>query len=128
MFFTVGLDGFRYSLSNVLNGRYPTAAERSGAVVLITADHGGVGKKHGGESMDELEIPWIISGPGVRTGEIKGPVNQFDTAATVAYLLGLQTAPCWIGRTISEAFRPRAAVRGLPEPGHQAPRSTIRMK
>ena len=30
MFFMAGLDGFRYSLSNVLNGRYPTTAERSG--------------------------------------------------------------------------------------------------
>ncbi|HWB87513.1 MAG TPA: TonB-dependent receptor [Bryobacteraceae bacterium] len=30
MFFTAGLDGFRYSLNSVLNGRYPTADERTG--------------------------------------------------------------------------------------------------
>ena len=34
-------------------------------VVLVTADHGGVGKKHGGNTMAELEIPWILAGPGV---------------------------------------------------------------
>jgi predicted AlkP superfamily pyrophosphatase or phosphodiesterase len=102
---------------------------RADTVLLLSADHGGVGKKHGGESMDELEIPWIIAGPGVKAGtELKAPVNQFDTAATVAYLLGLQTPPCWIGRTVSEALRPRAAVRGLAEPGKRPPPSTIRMK
>jgi arylsulfatase A-like enzyme len=102
---------------------------RNDTVLFVTADHGGVGKKHGGESMEELEIPWVISGLGVRAGvELKSPVNQFDTAATIAYLLGLNPPPCWIGRTVSEALRPRAAVRGLPEPGHRPPPSTIRMK
>jgi hypothetical protein len=97
---------------------------RPDTVLLLTAAHGG-----GGGAVDELEIPWIISGPGVRAGtEIKGPVNQFDTATTVAYLLGLQPPSCWIGRTVSEALRPRAAVRGLPEPGRRPPPSTIRMK
>ncbi len=102
---------------------------RAGTIILLTADHGGVGKGHGGESMAELEIPWIISGPGVKAGtELKLPVNQFDTAATIAYLLDLQTPPCWIGGTVSEALRPRAVIRGLPEPGRRAPPSTIRMK
>jgi hypothetical protein len=97
---------------------------RPDTALLLTAAHGG-----DSGAMDELEIPWIISGPGVRGGtEIKAPVNQFDTAATVAYLLGLQPPPCWIGRTVSEALRPRAAVRGLPEPGKRPPPSTIRMK
>jgi hypothetical protein len=97
---------------------------RADTVLLLTAAHG-----VNGGAMDELEIPWIISGPGVRAGtEVKAPVNQFDTAATVAYLLGLQPPPCWIGRTVSEALRPRAAVRGLPEPGKRPPPSTIRMK
>ena len=30
-------------------------------VVLVTSDHGGVGKKHGGNTMAEIEIPWIIT-------------------------------------------------------------------
>ena len=35
-------------------------------VLLVTSDHGGVGKKHGGNTMAELEIPWIVRGPGRR--------------------------------------------------------------
>ncbi len=78
---------------------------RNDTVFLLTADHGGVGKKHGGNSMAELEIPWILSGPGVKAGlELSTPVNQFDTAATVAYLLGLKTPPCWMGRPVLEAL------------------------
>jgi predicted AlkP superfamily pyrophosphatase or phosphodiesterase len=72
--------------------------------ILITADHGGNGRKHGGMTMDELEIPWILAGAGVVPGEIKSPVNTFDTAATLARLLGVKPPECWIGR-------PAAAVR-----------------
>ena len=75
-------------------------------IVIITADHGGVNKGHGGATMAELEIPWIISGPGVAAGhEIKKPVNTYDTAVTVAYIFGLKTPECWIGRPVMDAFR-----------------------
>lgn len=76
-----------------------------GALVLVTADHGGVGKKHGGMTMDELRIPWIVAGPGVTAGhEIKGSVNTFDTAATIAWLLRLKAPDCWIGKPVRDAF------------------------
>ena len=60
-------------------------------VLLVTADHGGKGKKHGGATMEEIEIPWILHGPGVAAGkEITAPVNTYDTAATVAHVFGLK--------------------------------------
>ncbi len=74
-------------------------------VVLVTADHGGVGKGHGGSTMAEIEIPWILAGPGVAAGrELKTPVRTYDTAATIAYILGIKPSECWIARTVSEAF------------------------
>lgn len=74
-------------------------------VLLVTSDHGGVGKKHGGNTMAEIEIPWIVRGRGVAAGkELSTPVNTCDTAATVAFLLGLKPPPCWIGRPVTEAF------------------------
>jgi arylsulfatase A-like enzyme len=73
--------------------------------VLVTSDHGGVGKGHGGNSMAELEIPWILSGPGVAPGkEITSPVNTYDTAATVAFLLGIKPPNAWIARPVRDAF------------------------
>jgi predicted AlkP superfamily pyrophosphatase or phosphodiesterase len=82
-----------------------TAGIEKDTLVLLTADHGGVGKKHGGNTMAELEIPWVVQGPGVRRGhEVKAPVNTFDTAATIAYVLGLKQPYAWIGRPVSEAF------------------------
>jgi arylsulfatase A-like enzyme len=74
-------------------------------IVLITADHGGVGKKHGGATMAEIEIPWILSGPGVAAGrELRKPVRTYDTAPTIAHILGVQPSECWIGRPVLEAF------------------------
>jgi predicted AlkP superfamily pyrophosphatase or phosphodiesterase len=73
--------------------------------VLISADHGGKGKGHGGATMGELEIPWIVVGPGVACGkELSSPVNTFDTAATVAEVLGLTPPECWIARPVRSAF------------------------
>jgi hypothetical protein len=91
-----------------LTGLLLEALDRNGmrphTFVLLTADHGGTGKKHGGESMQELKIPWILSGPDVRTRELRTPVNTFDTAATIARLLGLKPPACWIGRPVAEAL------------------------
>lgn len=76
--------------------------------VLVTADHGGHGKSHGQPIMSDLEIPWILVGPGVRPGhEIKTPVNTYDTAATIAYAFGLKQPAAWVARPVTEAFVPR---------------------
>lgn len=74
-------------------------------LVLVTSDHGGVGKGHGGATLAEIEIPWIVWGPGVARGlQLKTPINTFDTAATVAHALGLKTPREWIARPVLEAF------------------------
>ena len=81
-------------------------------VVIVTSDHGGKGKGHGGATMAEIEIPWIIWGAGVSSGhECKTPVNTYDTAATVAYIFGLTPPKCWIARPVEEAFNTDAGSR-----------------
>lgn len=80
-------------------------------LILVTADHGGEGTGHGGATMAEIEIPWIAHGPGVAVGKtISAPVNTYDTAATIAYALGLEQPQAWIARPVVEAFVPEAAA------------------
>lgn len=74
-------------------------------VVIITSDHGGQEKHHGGTSMDEVESPIIIWGKGVAGGKkITDMVVSYDVAATIAHVLGLEMPQSWRGRPIKQAF------------------------
>lgn len=92
-----------------LIGKIVMAIESAGiadeTLIIISADHGGKDKSHGGESLGEVEIPIILSGPQVKEGfEISDPSNIYDIAATAAYVLNLKTPYAWIGRPIKSAF------------------------
>lgn len=81
--------------------------------MLVTSDHGGKGKGHGGATMGEIEIPWMVAGPGVRKGyEIKEPVNTFDTAATLAFALGVTPPSAWLAKPVRSAFGDSTAKTG----------------
>lgn len=74
-------------------------------VIIVTADHGGINKGHGGKTLQEMEVPFIISGKNIRSGgELKESMMQFDTAATIAYALGLKQPQVWIGRPMVQVF------------------------
>jgi predicted AlkP superfamily pyrophosphatase or phosphodiesterase len=91
-------------IGEILEGLDQAGMSQS-TIVLVTADHGGIGKGHGGATMAELEIPWILYGPGVKKGvELNLPINTYDTAVTVAYIFGLKPHPAWIGKPVLEAF------------------------
>jgi predicted AlkP superfamily pyrophosphatase or phosphodiesterase len=80
---------------------------RKQTLVIMTADHGGKGTSHGNATMEELEIPWILNGPGVRAGhEILSAVNTYDLAPTIAWILQVKAHPAWIGKPVTEAFVP----------------------
>lgn len=80
-------------------------------VFIISSDHGGVGKGHGGETMAEVEIPFIVSGKNVKENFTSSiPINTYDTPATVAFVLGLDIPFEWIGRPVKSVFV------GQPEP------------
>jgi predicted AlkP superfamily pyrophosphatase or phosphodiesterase len=97
-------------LGDRLAGAVLQALDRQGmrgqSVVIVTSDHGGIERRHGGLSMEEIEIPWIIQGPNIAAGKrIEAPVNTFDTAATIAYILGLEPPEGWIARPVREVFQ-----------------------
>lgn len=75
-------------------------------IIMISADHGGKGKGHGGKSLDEVLIPWIINGPKVRSGnEITDVIITYDTAATLAYIFGLKVPQAWRGKPVTAVFK-----------------------
>ncbi|WP_138478322.1 alkaline phosphatase [Dyadobacter bucti] len=75
-------------------------------VIIFSADHGGINKGHGAITMQEMQIPWIIAGPGIRkNNEIKESVMTFDTAATIAAIFRLKQPQVWIGRPVTAAFK-----------------------
>ena len=76
-----------------------STGDEATTLVVLTADHGGVGKKHGGLSKAEIEVPILFAGPGVARGkEFAHPLGNIDIAPAIAHLLGLSPHPCWSGR------------------------------
>lgn len=73
--------------------------------IIITSDHGGRLKSHGGLTASEMNIPWIIRGPNIKKGfHIQTLVKQYDTAATIAKILGIKIPDCWIGKPVDNIF------------------------
>lgn len=90
-------------------GKLKEAGLMEESLILITGDHGGIGKGHGGSSLDELEIPIILYGKGVQKGlVVEKPCYQYDVAPTLAYALGISPPDAGVGRPILEAFDPKA--------------------
>jgi len=76
-----------------------------GTHFIVVTDHGGVKHGHGGLSMAEIEIPWIIAGPGIIQDKmIIQPNDVYNTASTIAYLLNIEQPYEWISRPVLGAF------------------------
>ncbi|MBR4755395.1 MAG: alkaline phosphatase family protein [Bacteroidales bacterium] len=73
--------------------------------IMFISDHGGVGKGHGGLSPEEMEVPWVIAGPGIKKGfTIQEANNTVNTAATVVKLFGAEQPLCWTGEVPMSIF------------------------
>lgn len=97
------------SLTDRLLGEVVTALEAQGyladTLLIVSADHGGSGFKHGSDSPEDMTIPWLAVGPGVSAGIIlTSPIITYDTAATALYALGAPLPAEWDGRPVKEIF------------------------
>jgi arylsulfatase A-like enzyme len=80
--------------------------------LIVTSDHGGEGRRHGGETAAERTIPWLAWGRGVPAGVVLEPgIRTMDTAATVLCLLGLPVPAEWEGRPVAGVAPAACAVR-----------------
>jgi predicted AlkP superfamily pyrophosphatase or phosphodiesterase len=112
-------------------GKIVAEVERQGqtdkTLILLTADHGGAIKSHGGLDARSRLIPFIAAGPGVRenydlTQVDKLVVRVEDTMATglewleVARPAGILGQPVWAIYTVPPQGAPTAAPKPAPKP------------
>ena len=75
-------------------------------VFVLTADHGGIDKGHGGMTLDEMLSPFVVFGKGIKQGFVMtDAMMQYDVPATVAYILGVTPPQAWIGRPMMSIFK-----------------------
>ncbi|WP_106831619.1 alkaline phosphatase [Parabacteroides pacaensis] len=75
-------------------------------IFILTADHGGINKGHGGKTMREMQTPFIMCGKNIKKGYvIEDSMMQFDVASTLAYIFKLDQPQVWIGRPMKKAFK-----------------------
>ena len=91
-------------------GRVIQALKEAGiyedTVVIMSSDHGGKDKGHGGFSLLELETPFIVCGKGIKENyEFPLTVMQYDTPAIIADILGLRIPEDWRGRAFPQIYQ-----------------------
>ncbi|MEO6651770.1 MAG: TauD/TfdA family dioxygenase [Ilumatobacteraceae bacterium] len=77
-----------------------------GVDVVVTTDHGGLGKNHGAVVDDVMETFVAIRSPRVATGSMLVGATVLDVAPTVADLAGLSPDPGWQGSSLIGRERP----------------------
>lgn len=71
-------------------------------IIIFSSDHGGIDKGHGGKTLLEAEIPWVIYGKGIAPkGKLEQTIVTYDTGATIAFLLGLEVPEFWRGKPVA---------------------------
>lgn len=75
---------------------------------LLITDHGGARESgHGGLSIEEMEVPWGITGPGIVSGKfLNEPNSNANTAKVISTLFGCEETPkSWTGKVPSSIFK-----------------------
>lgn len=92
-------------------GRIVQAVKDAGiydeTIFIVTPDHGGIGKGHGGKTMQEMETPFIINGKNIKEGLCFDNLSmmQYDVASTIARIFNLEQPQVWIGRPMETVFK-----------------------
>lgn len=69
--------------------------------IIITADHGGIGRAHGSDSPEETAIPMIFIGNNFESDKDLGEdVSILDIAPTVTDIMGVYPAKEWEGHSL----------------------------
>ena len=75
------------------------------ATLLLTSDHGDHDRDHGTDAPEDMLVPWMIAGPGIRRGhEIEADVCLLDVAPTLARVMGITPHADWEGVCVEEVW------------------------
>jgi phosphopentomutase len=74
-------------------------------VLIVHSDHGGHERMHGTDSPEDMTIPWMVYGNGIRGNyQIQSEVSLLNTAPTIAHMLNIEAAAAWDGGVLHEIF------------------------
>ena len=74
-------------------------------IVFLSSDHGADFGGHGSKNDNNVLIPMMVRGPGIRQNHaFTRYVRNLDVVPTALYSLGLQPSVLWTGKIMTEAF------------------------
>ena len=90
-------------------GKFLDRMKREGlyedAHFMFLTDHGGIGHGHGGVSVDEMVVPWGITGPGIAKGKkMTESSNTVNTASVLLKLFRVEQPKEWTGEVPQSIF------------------------
>jgi choline-sulfatase len=100
-------------------------------IVVVTADHGEAFWEHGTNVFHEhlyqenIHIPFIIKGPGVKPGRYSHWTQSIDIAPTLADLAGVPKGAHWQGRSQAPVLKGTGPAVVLPVYSEYSERRTI---
>lgn len=98
-------------------GRVVDAIEKRGwledTLILVEADHGGIGTGHGGASDEEKWVSFFAAGGGVRNTEVTDMIVR-DTPSIILHALGIPQPAGWSGRVPGGLFAD--CMESIPRP------------
>lgn len=93
-------------------GRFLNKLKREGLYedshFMFLTDHGGIEYGHGGVSVDEMIVPWGITGPGIAKGiRMSEANNTVNTASVILNLFRVEQPAEWTGEVPQSIFNKR---------------------
>ena len=88
-------------------------------LIILSADHGGAGRTHGGLDPRSRHIPWICAGPGIKhnydlTADTRLVIRTEDTFATACDVLAIPLPSNIDGKPVTDIFQQRELLNAAP--------------
>lgn len=74
--------------------------------IMFLSDHGGIKNGHGGVTVDEMIVPWGVTGPKIKKGlKIQEPNNTVNTGAVILRMFKVKQPLSWTGEVPESIFK-----------------------